>query len=675
MTNSIYTYTLIRTLYDEKNDYIDSFIPLVINTLKPNIKVTIDKIAKNILDKYDVNVPLYSLEVILNRAKRNGYILITDKRIFLSAEGISYKEECDNHRDIDRRINELIADARMYLNESGCNIGSEDVKKIILDFIKDNLASFDIFLDKQFIAPEINRQRFSADIQHTLINYFLILERQKHALFKTLQDIIFGSIISVSVYSQSFSEISMKFDKITVYLDSNFVFSLLGLHHKDRCKPVIQMYELMTEARVFNFKIFDITLNEMISVLARYKNEYGNYLRDVPVDSIYSHLKQKGWKPSTVTEYISNIDRLLIEKSISIANTNVKIEDYEISSDRLKKLSEYKSYQSEKCQKHDLIAIDKIKALRRDRVTKIENAKAIFLTSDIKLARFNQCEDHKDTGTVNEVIPDKLLANLLWLKKPKNNINIPIASLIASYKSERFVCHNVWDKLISRIKELRNNNAITETDIGSLLYDRQFYESLIDYNNSDVNSISNEFIISSIDDIKQKEEAIKLYEKQKDISRVKEFEQEVAFKLSEIEYMDKQLNISKNETIEALKTKDVIVDRLLSKITAAKADIYVKSQQSSILYMNLYKVSYSILVTITILLTYRHVITNWYVLEPIYAVISLLVLALMFGGLKIPSVKSYIKHMGKKYQQKVHDRLTSENILLTQLESELNEII
>src|SRR5205085_11612711 len=132
-----------------------------------------------------------------------------------------------------------------------------------------------------------------------------------------------------------------------------------------------------------------------------------------------------GWTAAKVREFLINIETKLWDgPGIKIAPTNVNLKKYELADpSRREVLAEYKPNQGVKEQNHDFAAIDQIKLLRKKQVKRIEKCQAMFLTSDMKLALYNYIgEDHKDNDTISEIIPDRLLTNLLWLKNPAANV-------------------------------------------------------------------------------------------------------------------------------------------------------------------------------------------------------------------------------------------------------------
>ena len=508
-----------------------------------------------------------------------------------------------------------------YPLETATGLNEEGIKEYLFAFVKENLRSFDIFLTDKTKEPVLFPSKFPRALDQKMVEYFLMLEQSKSALFNTLQDIIAGSIISVSLFSNGIAEIGRKFEHMTVYLDSNFLFSLLELHHKDQCNPVIELFKMMKEARVFTFKVFDFTLDEIRSVLKGYRNGEHVYLSFIQTDSIYSSLKQKGWTSAEVISYIAKIEETLAVMDIAIAITGINLDTYASDETIKEDLLLYKEYKGHRGVNHDLAAIDKVKALRSLRTTRLENAKVIFLTSDIRLARFNYNRFHKSSGTVNEVIPDRLLTNIIWLKKPKASQNITMSSLISAFRSGKLIHHEVWDKFVERLKTLRDSNKIEDADVAALLYDKHLQEDLLDFRN-ERDKVDDAFIFGNIEEAKKREAKAKKLEVIRDIANQKSFEAEISLKLNEIEGLQEVISRTNEEKAEALDSNTEISEAVLRTITARKAGLSLKAEQGSKLFIILLKVLFFLICAVFFRLIYILFTSEWRSLEPRVAVLQ-----------------------------------------------------
>lgn len=674
----LYTYSLIRSFYnaEEDGDYIDSFIPLVVTSFESEtINYNISSMQRSVKDKFDFDIPQYSLEIIISRAKNKGYLTYEHKQIYLTETGKKLRNTFLSDRDVERRINELISNALDYVKKTGNVVNEENIKDYLFAFVRDNLRSFDVFLTEQSKAPDISPAKFSKSLDQAMVEYFLHIERTNEAQFKTLQDIIAGSIISVSVYSKSISEIGKKFENLSIYLDTNFVFSLLGLHHKEQCDPVLELYRLISESNPFHLKVFDFTINEIKSVLNGYKSAEKVYVSFIQTDSIYSSLKQKRWTRAEVVAFIAKLEETLLEKGISIVNTGIELDRYAADEKQKEELLKVKEYKSIRGANHDLAAIEKIRGLRGCRTTRIENSKAIFLTSDLKLAKFNYNLDHKSSMTVGEIITDRLFTNLLWLKKPKNLQSISLSSIISAFKSGKLIHHDVWDRFIDRLSELRSGGRIEDADVSSLLYDKHFQEIMYKYRN-DPSVIDDSFVLSNIEAAKAREERQKSLNSEREIRKDKLHEMEISHKLAEIDELQETVQFKAAEFSEAEQKKMRLLEILLGEIGSKKKIHETKSKNFAYYTILLIRLFISVLAVLVLYAIYNLFTSNWSTIEPIVAWLYLAIpLIVWFLSGTIPSSKQlFARVYDKIYSYQYKKRLESDTNL-NQLEQNVSSFV
>lgn len=515
MPTQLYTYSLIRSLYDQGDDLIDSFWPLVINVLPRNKSALgLEAVQNEIENKYGLNVPQHSLGTIITRASRKGYVERGHKRISLTPEGIDYyQQRIEPERQAERRVNELLSDAKSFMDSrSQTGLTTDQIKEMIQSFVLENLETLEQFFSQDGPQSE-ERKEFSTEAERVLLDYFISVEQTKPVIFQTLQDIVCGSVISAIVHTtELFKESGRRFDKTGVYLDSNYVFSLLSLRYDEENRPAQELFKLMKEEGTFDFKVFDFTIHEITSLLKNYENEERLYQPNIKVrGSLFASLKAKGWSAAKVKEFVVNIEgRLWNDLGINIAPTDVNLKTYEPEDpNRRKLLLEYKPDQRAKEQNHDLAAIDQIRQIRRKPAHRIEKCQAMFLTADMKLALFNYIgEEHKDSDTISEVIPDRLLTNILWLKNPAANDKLSLDSIIANHSRNLFVDQTVWRQFYRNVVELRREGSLDDTQVSILLYGRHIQDVLSDYEPDEAHDIDLSVILKDIEKLRNQAQQI-----------------------------------------------------------------------------------------------------------------------------------------------------------------------
>jgi hypothetical protein len=247
-------------------------------------------------------------------------------------------------------------------------------------------------------------------------NYCKHLEQADGEMCDALCDIIIGSIISLTLHSNSFDSTSKRFKDTTIYLDTNFLIELLGLSGEDREKHAEETLRLIKNEKKMKIKTFDFSIIEFRNLLLGYVSEYKIYPEGVRIDGIYCQLRGKGWTKSTVIEYLQTLDETLKQKGILIEHTGLSILKYvPKNTDLIDTISTYKgSEQGSWHRKHDIAALDLIAQKRKTSTKILEDCKYLFLTSDFHLCRFCHMEyGHAQNGTIPEAMHASLFTNIL----------------------------------------------------------------------------------------------------------------------------------------------------------------------------------------------------------------------------------------------------------------------
>ncbi len=124
------------------------------------------------------------------------------------------------------------------------------------------------------------------------------------------------------------------------------------------------------------------------------------------------------------------------------------------------------------------------------------------MSSDRTLCRANYEEmGHQEDNTVPEVISDRLLANILWLRDPR--LNLPLATIIAANSREHFIEEGVWKRFYATLGTLYGAKKVTDEDIETLFFDNYIEDSLSELTEADVAIIQYSYILEKIEQAKE----------------------------------------------------------------------------------------------------------------------------------------------------------------------------
>lgn len=503
MSNLIYTYALVRSLYEQGEDYIDAFWPFIIKILPSTNFLKCLDIQNKLNVTFELFIPFHVLDNVIYRAEKLGFIERNNKRHFrLTNRGSDYLDRLETDKDVERRINELIEDIKNFFIMHNSRIEEKELSFLLQTFIAKNSEPL-----LEFVNPSVQKNGAIVHGQNStnrlLLEYFIVAENKKPKFYDTLNDMILGSIISAILhYNEPLKMIgsdARKFRDCTIYIDTNLVISILDLDPPTFNGPANELFDLL-KRNGFKLKIFDFTLDEICSLLSNFLKEEVMYPKTIGVDSLFSCLKRKGWTKVYAKEYISNIEFTLKEKGIDIEfGTNVNLKEYTSTDERLREeLRKYKPDQIYICQNHDLAAIQKISEYRGRTFRNIEDTSVLFLTSDNKFSKYAyNVMNHRDNSTISEVILDRLLTNILWLKDP--NTKLSLKSIIALFSKDLFVKKSVWKRFYEVLVQLKKTGKVNNDQISMLFYNQFIEEDLKTIDDSEVDSIDNDFVLDEIE--------------------------------------------------------------------------------------------------------------------------------------------------------------------------------
>jgi hypothetical protein len=529
----IIAYSLLSALQKQGHDSIEIFCPFVVRAIPPDAFIDIVEVQQRVCEIFNISkqIPIFALNTILKKAKNKKYIETTsvtqedgDQKTVKTSTfykstplGFEYtnklaEKEVSPIRD---QIETLCKNIQRYFNiQKNTKITRDEIYDMLISFIRKNLTTLESIVN-QSISTEFNILPVSHKNERLLIDYLRFIYERRDKDYKIFSEMLYGSIMSLLLCSEKDNIADVKDRKIRpckVYLDTNFVFSVLDLHMPEQSKSAQELFDLLKDNK-FELRIFDFTIGEICSVLGRYvtfmQSGQGKLLLDNSGGfGLYRKIYKEQWSGEELRKFISEIRFTLQQKGITIETISKDgieqyLSDYSYIESLLRK---EKPKQLKGGREHDLLAISAIKEKRgKKHIFRLEDAKAIFLTSDRVLSKLNyENMDHKKEGTVSEVILDSLLANLLWIKNP--NLEFPLETIIAANARTLFIKEDVWDVFWERVKLLYAEGRINENDIAMLFYDRYIEDALSQIDEDDLEKMSDDTIFKHIEVAKKRVE-------------------------------------------------------------------------------------------------------------------------------------------------------------------------
>jgi DNA-binding MarR family transcriptional regulator len=512
MDREIVTYALVRYCWGEGEDHLDCFWPFAVRSMSRDGKpVDLPYIKGQLKAQFELDVPLHSLSAILRRAEQGGYVHRTPSQYpvtetySLSEKGLAYQENVEAESGVERRMNALFVDIRQFLSkEFNLSVSENDISIALLVLMRRNIEPL-----VEFFNPSVPSQeplRFTTRLSRLgnyIARYMEVADREKPEHYKTLRDIVLGAILTTVLNVPDITKVTkgkaLKLKGHKLFLDSNYIFSILGLHEKEFSEAAKELFSLL-KSHKFNLRVFSFTIDEICRVMNGYITEGDKYPVSFTVEnSTYSKLKRDRWTKEATKEFIMSIEQTLKDMGIETEIVaDVDLDRYVASSSLRSAIDQRKPMQPLSSQNHDLAAIDKIKALRKYPVRRLEHAKVLFLTSDRGLKKFNLIDmGHKANGTIGEVMLDSVLTNIIWLGDP--GANLSLKSIIAAHSHGLFMKREVWLKFYEALKKIRQAGKVDDQAISTLFYNDFIKKELIDFDQTRLDEINEDFALHEVE--------------------------------------------------------------------------------------------------------------------------------------------------------------------------------
>lgn len=520
---------LATAIFEERKNFLDTYFPFLLKIFTSNSFLSIDEISINLNSYFGFNLPIHSIKSIVVR-KENDIFKINKKNkgkweVNLTPKGITELNSLNTEENkIETRLSSFYYNFKEFSEKKfKKNYTINLVEDLVKNFVKNNILDISINNEIQQIHNQNN------EFDKHFILFLSHIKKTSPVLTEIFATIWKGIVIWNELKKEDFQQVSLEFEKpINVYVDTNFILSLLGLHNPIINKAAEELYSLITSTNNINLYVLDVTIKELWALLDLYPQFKDDYY-DIEVDSVFYYLKKKSYSLAEVEKLKDNlIDKLKIDFSISYVETNVLdnkmqqwyAEIYEHLYNIRKEINERKpqklhktTHAIEKNAHHDTSAILHILSEKNRAATSLENCKSIFLTSGFWLYK-NYKNIHSKFEGFPSIILDSILTNILYLKNPKVNAVISIDQVIKTHCNYFIIDHNIWTLFISYAKELLSDKKIDIEDYTRLVSKNQMSEeALVDISPNDIN---HEKVLEILERIKadenEKKEKVESYE-------------------------------------------------------------------------------------------------------------------------------------------------------------------
>lgn len=538
LSSTICSYAILKANWEENKYYIDSFIPIIAECIRLSRHdiVSIQDLKTEVKNRFGLDIPLNSINYILKRVKKIGYIKYDKTRTAFvrdlkKLDELNFSAYQNEFYKAHTRVIESIKEYTLRKHDEEWT--NELIEKALLAYIEKN----QITLLEDAIYKKINK---SGSIPNDSYSNYIIGSFFRFAFdnnleeFQYLETIIKGNMLANTIYLPDPGKIHMKFKNTSVYLDTSFLMFALGYSGDAREEPCKELLDLLrlngAKLKCFSHNVDEIRGN-LRTCIPRLDWSSKDEMYGLIAETI-ENFRRKGIGPIDIEDMINRLPTKLDDLHVEI----VEKPDYLSKSKYLINESELTSMiqtnmprQTDQALKTDVDSISAILRLREGhKAMYVEESKAIFVTTNHTLANTSREFYIKniDNDSIPPAITDTVLTNLLWVKTPLKAPDLPRKRILAYCYAATKPEEHLWQKYIAEIHKLMDDGQITLKDYLNFRYNQMAKDALMNLTKGDENA----FTQGTVDEIIRvmNEEARKAFEDELEKTKAEKEKLEVA---------------------------------------------------------------------------------------------------------------------------------------------------
>lgn len=470
-----YTFALIKALYDDRQDLLTTLRPFLLGVLRMDSTVSVTEAKAALIAQQAMDIPVHVLQKCAESAEAAGLLSIGRSSVgnvqyTLTPVGAQEALDDASLANVKRRVRHATAFLAECLKERGMPLDVAEVDASLRRLIARNLETVVGFVVKGGVDKQLDVKTESA-IESMLADCVTFAAQTEPAVYETLKDLVYGSVVLATLSQgddQLFETVGSPLDGLVAYVDTNWIMGVLELDTPARNLAASELTRLARQTGI-QLKMLDFVVKEARALLKHYEDEYDTGRLPIDPGSVFMQMKMRGMKPSDVLLLRSRLVETLDAHCISIEPTGIDPMRYEPEEPTwIDSLTVQRRAVTTRAALIDLAAIGYVRSQREGSVPDLESSRFVLLSCDGNLARFNAHRmGHAAAGTFPEVVVDKVLTTVLWLKNP--GLDVPLDAVVAAHSRGLLHRQAVWFQVVAELSKAANEGRASRQDISVFL--------------------------------------------------------------------------------------------------------------------------------------------------------------------------------------------------------------
>lgn len=480
MNRAIASLALVKTVWETyRRDYIENFVPFVATLTKKKQYIELDasnlrSFLEDFKAEFGLSIPHHPMLTILDRARKRGIfekktsILVPVQKNVLKYDfsDIAIKKEAE----LNKVISEFIKFCDKRFSVQVTEVEAQDA---LSSFLRNHDLEVLFASQDKTLLPD---GRASKQLKYLINSFFNNVKTEAPELFAYIIEISIGHVLANTIlYDKGFNNFTGHLRKLKLFLDSRYIFRLLGVEGNEYERVYFDLTNSMIEQEAELF-VFRHTADEILGILRNCLRWINSPDYDpLKANTALLYFVNNSKTESDIHQYIATFESKLEECKIKVKDAPdfSKTPTFQIDESKLKAkiIESYKrnlyfnETDKQSTIERDIKSISAIHHLRRGNMPQtLKSAGSIFVTPNSTLAFVNKkYEDEVFEGRsyVPACLTDVFVGTLVWMQSPAKWIRINerklIADCIAAIQPDDFFVK----KMVEEAKKLKDSGKVS----------------------------------------------------------------------------------------------------------------------------------------------------------------------------------------------------------------------
>lgn len=482
---------LLRTLHERGDDSWSAFADLSLAILED--QQNLNTFLGKFYSVYSAQLPREVAYTVLARLRKNGSVTYQRREgpYSLTEEGSRKAIALQNSsKSFNEEFKSLVADLNSYLKSKSIKLPNPD--KELIKFIDANLAFTGEIL--------VGVSNYSGKSAVEIANYILSLESRNKALFSVIQNIFFGRLYLQIFRLQAQRPIDQKarFDRLRIIIDTNIIFSAIGLHGDEERKATNNLISILGKIDNVDVVVLDVSIDEAKRTIIRSIADK-DYVKKIKVNDLGWRLRNLGYDELNIVILTEGLEAKL-EKSGVICQRVTSVPSEENVSKARAISEKFGQDKGPNTIDHDATIITQVDEDRSGMHSSLlEKSKSVFLSTDRGLL-VNAKEEAEGNNIFPSIISPIELISLVWLKNiaKEDLMRATFRQALMAYAREKMLESGRWQEFTDFLREAKEKGMVDDEEITLIVDNEQTKSLLFQKNKEPFEKIINKKYLASL---------------------------------------------------------------------------------------------------------------------------------------------------------------------------------